>query len=267
MIDMTRRWTLAVGVAVLVGCNRGVPPADSHAVAAAAPTPAPAAVPLLSAADVDARLRGYWQKAGVAPTGPASDAVWLRRVWIDVVGTIPPPEVAARFLAEGAGDKRARMVDELVASPRWADHWTAYWDEQWMGRDARAPDVDRGAFRSWLHEELARNAPWNEVVTRLLTATGSNSSGGPKKESEINDGTQPQPDGVNGAVNWTLKYVMNPQDMAGTASRTLLGVQIQCAECHDHKTEKWTQKDFQGFAAAFVRTRLAPLDEGNAANP
>jgi hypothetical protein len=69
---------------------------------------------------------------------------------------------------------------------------------------------------------------------------------------------------VHGAVNWTLRYQQDPQDMAGAASRTLLGVQIQCAQCHDHKTEKWTQKDFQSLAAAFVRTRLAPLDRGPA---
>jgi hypothetical protein len=133
-----------------------------------------------------------------------------------------------------------------------------------MGRDARAPDVDRGAFRAWLHDVLARNVPWNEVVTQLVAASGLNSEGGARKEAYVNEGKGGEPAGVNGAVNWTLKYQLNPQDMAGTASRTLLGVQIQCAQCHDHKTEKWTQKDFQSFAAAFVRTRLVPVDRGKA---
>ncbi len=247
----------------LAACDRGAPPpALPPPVAAVLPPPAPVRPALLSSADVDARLRAEWQKAGVTPTPPAGDATWLRRVWLDVAGTIPPPEVARRFLANPSADKRARMLDELLASPLWADHWTAYWDDTWMGRDARAPIVDRGAFRAWLHDVLARNVPWNEVVTGLLTATGLNSDGPPKKEAYANEGKSGPPEGVNGAVNWTLKYLQNPQDMAGTASRTLLGVQIQCAQCHDHKTEKWKQTDFQSFAAAFVRTRLVPVDRG-----
>jgi len=218
----------------------------------------------MTSADIDLRLRADWHDAGVAPTPPADDATWLRRVWVDVAGTIPSPEIVRRFLADetdkGAG-KRARAIDELLASPRWADHWTAYWDDVWMGRDARRPDVDAGAFRGWLHDALAKNEPWSEVVTQLLTATGRNSAGGAKRDAEANDGRGGAAAGVNGAVNWTLRYQEAPADMAGAASRTLLGVQLQCAQCHDHKTEKWTQKDFQSFAAAFLRTRLEPVDD------
>ncbi len=218
----------------------------------------------MTSADIDLRLRADWHDAGVAPTPPADDATWLRRVWIDVAGTIPSPEIVGRFLADGTDKgarKRARAIDELLASPRWADHWTAYWDDVWMGRDARRPDVDAGAFRGWLHDALARNEPWSEVVTQLLTATGRNSAGGAKRDAEANDGRGGAAAGVNGAVNWTLRYQEAPADMAGAASRTLLGVQLQCAQCHDHKTEKWTQKDFQSFAAAFLRTRLEPVDD------
>jgi hypothetical protein len=100
------------------------------------------------------------------------------------------------------------------------------------------------------------------VVTELLTATGTNSEGGPKRLADANEGRDAPIPGVNGAVNWTLKYVQTPQDHAGMASRTLLGVQIQCAQCHDHKTEKWKQTDFQSFAAAFTRTRPVPRDTG-----
>jgi hypothetical protein len=272
MIAMSRGLMFPFAALVLAACQRGLPaPAASlpapalpaASASASSASAAPAAPPLLTPADVDARVRAEWQKAGVEPTAPANDAAWLRRVWIDVAGTIPPAEVATRFLADRAADRRARMVDELLGSPLWADHWTAYWDDQWMGREARGPDVDRGAFRAFLRAEFARNAPWSEVATLLLTATGKNSNGGSRRQSDENDGAQAAPADVNGAVNWTLKYQTNPQDMAGTASRTLLGVQIQCAQCHDHKTEKWTQGDFQGFAAAFVRTRLVPLDAGN----
>ncbi len=230
------------------------------AVAAAIPA---RAAPLMTSADVDALLRADWHDAGVAPTPPADDATWLRRLWVDVAGTIPPPEIVRAFIAEGASEataKRARAIEDLLASPHWADHWTAYWDDVWMGHGARGRDVDAGAFRGWLHDALARNEAWSAVVTQLLTATGRNSAGGSKRDAEANDGRTGAAQGVNGAVNWTLRYQEAPQDMAGAASRTLLGVQIQCAQCHDHKTEKWTQKDFQGFAAAFLRTRLEPVE-------
>jgi hypothetical protein len=265
-MERMRAFPLAM-LLVLAACDRGARPAATVASAPASslaspPTLLPARPALLTSADVDALLRRTWAAAGVTPTPRADDATWLRRAWIDVAGTIPPPEVARRFLADGSPDKRARMVDELLASPRWADHWADYWDDVLMGRVARAPDVDRGAFRAFLHDAFARNAPWSAVATELLTATGQNSEGGRQRDAIADDGRAGQRQGVHGAVNWTLRYQQAPQDLAGVASRTLLGVQIQCAQCHDHKTEKWTQKDFESFAAVFVRTRVAPIDRG-----
>ncbi len=288
---MSTRLLFVASVAVVVAaCDRGTPPPATPRAAAVATAPAaPPAPQLLTSADVDAKLRDEWTGAGVASVTRADDATWLRRAWLDVLGTIPPPEVSVRFLADKGADKRTRAVDEMLASPLWADHWTAYWDDVWMGRDMRAPQVDRGAFRAWLHDAFARNEPWDRMVRELLTATGVNGEGGRQRDALANDGaggtpacrtpegSETSPNGevraegvprehqnecVNGAVNWTLKYLQNPQDMAGAASRTLLGLQIQCAQCHDHKTEKWTQRDFQQFAAAFVRTRLVALDGG-----
>ena len=158
------------------------------------------------------------------------------------------------------------MLDELLASPLWADHWTAYWDDVWMGRDARAPDVDRGAFRAWLHDVLARNVPWNEVVTQLLTATGAQQRGrlAARRLRERGQGRR-RPRASTARSTGRSSTSRTRRTWRATASRTLLGVQIQCAQCHDHKTEKWTQKDFQSFAAAFVRTRLVPIDGGKPA--
>ena len=202
--------TAAIGL-LAAACDRGAPPRSAPlALTSSPPRGAPATVPLLTSADVDARLRAEWTTGAVAPTPPAPDATWLRRLWVDVGGTIPPPDVVRRFLADRSEGKRARAIDELLASPRWAVHWTAYWDDVWMGRDTRGPDVDAGAFRGWLHDALARNTPWNDVVTQLLTATGRNSGGGAKREAEANEGSAGAPAGVNGAVNWVLKYAENP---------------------------------------------------------
>jgi len=104
--------------------------------------------------------------------------------------------------------------------------------------------------------------PWDRMVYALVSATGQNSPGGPrpKSMSEAERAIQKTAEPVNGAVDWVLKYRDTPQDWAGDASKKFLGVQIQCAQCHDHKTEKWKQKDFRQFAACFMRAQTLPLD-------
>jgi hypothetical protein len=261
MKRMKVRASFLGGALALAACAAPQPTTPTLRAPPVASAEAPTRAPLMTSADVDGRLRREWTKTSVTPTAPADDATWLRRAWLDVLGTVPPPEEVRRFLADPAHDKRAQAVDGMLSSPLWADHWTEYWDDVWMGRDTRAPIVDRGAFRAWLHAALAKDEAWNAVVTELLTATGVNSEGGSLRDAYMSEGKAAPASGVNGAVNWTLRYAQTPQDMAGTASRTLLGVQIQCAQCHDHKTEKWKQSDFQSFAAAFTRTRFVPLDD------
>jgi hypothetical protein len=170
--------------------------------------------------------------------------------------------VVAAFLADTAPDKRAKAVDALLKSPHYADRWTSAWDEILMG-DARLPVVDRGAFRRWLHAQFEASTPWDKLVSSLITATGKNSVGG-KRRGPLGPAVDPEEEkdeGVNGAVNWLLKYNRSPLDLPAAASRVFLGVQIQCAQCHDHKTEKWTQADFRSFAACFAEVRAVPAGE------
>jgi hypothetical protein len=216
---------------------------------------------------VDDGLRGEWKRAGIVPAPRADDATFLRRAYVDLVGTVPPVDVTARFLADEAPDKRARLVESLLASPEYADHWMNYWDDVLMGTEVRGNLVDRAAFRGFLRARFAESAPWNAIVTELVAATGQNGHGGAKSgkkpglamgasTEETTLDTHP----INGAVNWALRFEQNPQDLGGTASRVFLGVQIQCAQCHDHKTEKWTQEDFRRFSSAFLHERLDPID-------
>src|SRR5262245_23175588 len=107
-----------------------------------APSKRSAATPALSskeersrhgASAIDAQLRGLWKKTGVGPVGRADDATFLRRAYVDIVGTIPPPDVVTKFLADEAPTKRDRLVDALLSSPEYVDHWTNYWDDVLMG--------------------------------------------------------------------------------------------------------------------------------------
>ena len=216
---------------------------------------------------VDHMIRAEWQKQKVVPAPPVDDARFLRRVYLDIAGTIPSPGVITSFLADKSPDKREKAVEALVDSPRYADHWTDYWDNVLMGRSARSQVLDRVAFRAWLHTQFEQNTPWNTFVYSLVSATGQNSTGGTyaKAYGAKSDAEPVSPEEaakVNGAVNWTLKYAGNPQDLSGSASKIFLGVQIQCAQCHDHKTEKWKQDDFRRFTACFISARAKPIDIG-----
>jgi len=231
------------------------------------PAPSRSSVPAVATATssrLDAMLRTQWQTAGLVPAERADDATFLRRAYLDVTGTVPPPERILAFLADDAADKRTQIITELVESPRYARHMADTWDQILMGPHVRTPVLDRGALTRWLEIQFARNAPWDELVTSLVTAEGTNSSGGARGIQAflggVDRGRDEMQEGVNGATNWLLRYGRRPQDLAGNASRVFLGVQLQCAQCHDHKTEPWTMEDFQSFTAAFAHTRAVPLE-------
>ena len=219
----------------------------------------------LKPAEIDHLVRAEWQKEGVVPASPVDDARYLRRVYLDITGTIPPPEVVSEFLTDRSPDRRAKAVDRLLDGPGYISNWTNYWDRTLMfGRAEQARMVDKGAFRLWLNDQFDKNTPWNKFVYDLITATGQNSAGGDYKAMRL--GLTPaaavDADGhpINGATNWVLRYSGKPEDLSGTASKVFLGVQIQCAQCHDHKTEKWKQTDFRSFTACFVNTRPKPVN-------
>jgi hypothetical protein len=252
-------------------------PAQSAApVASAVPKEKPKTLPVEA---IDTAIRDAWKAEGATAAPRADDATFMRRVYIDIVGTIPPAEEIGPFVADTSPDKRKKLVDKLLESPHYAEHWMNYWDDVLMGREGKAQIVDRVAFRYWLHARFAANSPWDRMVRDLVDATGQNSVGGarvnlPKALAmEVPMGTSvpmkgdpnaADLDAVNGAVNWTLRFEAAPLDLAGNASRVFLGVQIQCAQCHDHKTETWKQDDFRRFAAAFLHMRVNPIDVGPA---
>jgi hypothetical protein len=259
-------------------CGGSKPPAVSPPPTpnASAPVGPKQSATTFGVASIDGALREAWQKEGLTPAPRADDATFLRRAYLDIVGTIPPPDVTTAFVASTAEGKRQKAIDTLLASPEYAEHWMNYWDDVLMGREVKGPLVDRVAFRYWLRARFEANAPWDRMVRDLVSATGQNSIGGarvklpqamsmtavplgtsvPKKgEEDAADLEQ-----INGAVNWTLRFEQTPQDLAGNASRIFLGVQIQCAQCHDHKTEKWTQQDYRRFAAAFLHAKVDPIE-------
>jgi hypothetical protein len=189
-----------------------------------------------SAAQLDAALVRTLAGRGVAPE-LTDDVTFLRRISLDLTGRLPTPDEVRRFAADTAPDKRARVIDRLLVSDTYAVNWGRYWRDVLTYRTPASGNYLRWKqFDQWWSEQLRRNRPWDQVVTALVTACGAN--------DEV------------AAVNYLTALYGNPEEMAATTSRVFLGVQIQCAQCHNAKTEPWKREQFHEFAAFFGRARL-----------
>jgi hypothetical protein len=207
----------------------------------AAPASTPGGSPgPLPAPTVDELVAQSWRAAGVTPAPAASDLEFLRRVTLDLDGRIPTLAEAKAFIAEGTRDRRTRLVDRLLRSPEFAEHWADIYAELLFGSEPKAARFERKYDpASWLVRAFDENRPWNRVAGELLTASG-----------DVRD---------NGAVAFIASRLRGgggPEAIAGSVARIFLGLQIQCAQCHDHPYDpRWKQEDFYGLVAYFSRTR------------
>src|SRR5262249_40859293 len=182
---------------------------------------------------IDSEIRAAWEREKVEPAGPADDATFLRRVFIDLVGAIPSYEETVQFLGDKHPDKRAKLIDRLLADPRFAAHQATVWDQVILGRNpSNSVSQLRGSFRGWLTDKFAKNEPYDRWVRELLLAEKSSQEGG-------------------GAIFYLqyFQFLANPEEAATAVSRIFLGTQLQCTQCHDDRRgDKWKQQDFYGFA-------------------
>lgn len=190
---------------------------------------------------IDTSVRKGWQTEKLAPAGLADDATFLRRVYLDLVGTIPTADEARQFLKDADPQKRTKLIDRLLADPRFATNQANVWDQVLFGRKPGNPDAtrNRDGFKTWLADKFAKNVPYDQWVGSLLSA-----------EEE-------------GSELYYVQYRNQPEETAVAVSRIFLGMQLQCARCHNHPFDNWTQRDFYGLAGFFVR--LVVLEGGTTA--
>jgi hypothetical protein len=176
---------------------------------------------------VDAKLA----KLNVAPSGLCDDPEFLRRVFLDLTGTLPTPDEARKFLTDTAKDKRAKLVESLLDRPEFADLWALRWAD--LLRVDRQPLGHQRAhlYYKWVRGSIATNKPFDQFARELVTAEGPVNEVGP--------------------VNF-FKVVTKPGEMAGAVSQVFLGVRIACAECHHHPFDRWKQSDYYGMTAFFA---------------
>jgi hypothetical protein len=174
----------------------------------------------------------------------ASDEDFLRRVTLDLAGTIPSPNEVTLFGLDPSADKRLALIDRLLESDDYAQIWSAYWAEVIFSHATEARSrIVQPQFESWMQEQLAANRPWDEITTELLTATG--------KISE------------DGETALIFAHTGQAEELAAEVSRIFLGIQLQCANCHDHPTDSWKREQFHQLAAFFPRITVRPETPGD----
>ncbi|MBY0587344.1 DUF1549 and DUF1553 domain-containing protein [bacterium] len=189
-----------------------------------------------TAGEIDRLVFAKLEELQILPSDLCSDAEFVRRVHLDAIGVLPSPERVRSFLADTQPDtqsnRRTALIDEVLARPEYAKFWGLKWAD--VLRSTRKQVSYRGAhhFRRYLNETFAANKPFDQFVKELVTATGDPA--------------------VVPAANF-YRVSRDPMECAESTAQLFMGVRMQCAKCHNHPFERWTQDDYYGLAACFAR--------------
>lgn len=189
---------------------------------------------------LDRHIDSVLKREGLEPSKQTSDTEFLRRIHLDMTGKIPTPEEVLDFINDGSKNKRSKKIDELIGSEESNEYWTLLWVNWLIGRRDDGDDRRIG-LTGWVRNAQDTNMPYDQFVGELIAADG-----------QIKD---------NAAGNYVLRYERSPVFLTSHASRLFLGLPMQCAECHDHKTEAWLQEDFYGIAAFFTGIESKEMEE------
>lgn len=210
-------WSSAIGDDVV----KSSPPDDSASVAS----------------EVDRLIEAELAASNIKAAGLISDEDFLRRVSFDIAGTPPTAKEVTLFGLDPDPNKRSQMVNRLLATDEYATNWARYWRDVFFLRATNERALLMvGSFEDWMTKQLADNVGWNGITKAMLTATGSVQE--------------------NGATALMYIHEANQEEIAGEASRIFMGIQLQCANCHDHPTDKWTRDQFHALAAFFPRVSV-----------
>ncbi len=183
---------------------------------------------------IDERVLEKLRELNLPPSERSTDAEFIRRAYLDTIGVLPTAEETRTFLAETTPDKRDHLIDGLLARPEFVDFWAYKWSDLLLVNSDRLPVVPMWSYYQWIRRQVELNTPWDEFTRDLLTATGSTLE--------------------NGAGNFFILHD-EPTKLAETVSVAFLGMSINCAKCHNHPMEKWTNDQYYAFANLFSRVR------------
>ena len=189
---------------------------------------------------IDEHLAREWKSLGLQPAPLSGDTEFLRRVMLDLIGTLPTPDEVKAFAADPDPKKRSKFIDKLLDRPEYADYWSIKWGDLLRAHRRSLGDKGLATFNGWLRQSLRDNKPADRITRELLTAQGNLFLSGP-------------------VGFWFVDKL--PDEFAETTAQVFLGTRLQCAKCHHHPFEVWTQDDYHGMAAFFTRIKRKDTGE------
>ena len=187
------------------------------------------------ARNIDEAINARLRAENVAPSPRCDDAEFVRRLYLDITGHIPSAEKVAAFLDSREPNQRAKLIDELLASSEYGKHQADIWQSLLLQRTSDNRFIAFDKMTEWLEKGFNSNKPWDQMVRDILTAQGDMDK--------------------NGAVTYFLANPA-PDKLTDNATRVFLGVQLQCAQCHNHPFTNWKQDEYWGMAAFFTKVRF-----------
>jgi hypothetical protein len=184
---------------------------------------------------IDERVTAKLRELALPPSLRCSDPEFIRRLFLDTIGVLPSAEETRSFLADTAPDKRDKKIESLLRRPEFVDYWTYKWSDLLLVTKRKLKPAAMWSYYKWIRDQVASNTPWDVFARSLLTAQGSTLE--------------------NGAANYFVIH-QDPRECAETTSQTFLGFSMNCAKCHNHPMEKWTNNDYYGFANLLSRVRF-----------
>jgi hypothetical protein len=183
---------------------------------------------------IDAEVNRKLAEAKLVASAGCSDEEFLRRVCLDVIGVIPAADRARAFLDDRSPDKRAKLIDELLADPHFGRRMADIWTAKLFPRDSNNRFVLKEPLYKWLEDEFNKNAGWDKLVTHLVTATGTVAE--------------------NPAATYFLAN-RSVDKLTDTTTQHFLGIQLQCAQCHNHPFTSWKQTEYWGMAGFYSKVK------------
>ena len=183
---------------------------------------------------IDEHVVAKLSELRLEPSPQCSDVTFVRRAFLDVIGTLPTPTEVREFLADETDGKRDRLIESLLARPEFVDYWAYKWSDVLLVNGNKLRPKGVKAYYEWIRNEISENTPWDEFARKIVTSTGGSIE--------------------NGATNFFALH-QDPENMAENVSQAFLGLSIACAKCHNHPLEKWTNSQYYSFANLFSRVR------------
>ncbi len=183
--------------------------------------------------DIDRLVMEKWRALGLAPSSAATDFEFIRRACLDALGTLPTPQEVREFLADGAADKRVKLVDRLLDRPEYAAFWAQQWGDLLRNKQNDGAQKENSVkFAEWLKKAFAENMPFDKFARELICVSG-----------KIEEHPQ---------MDW-YRQLNSPENRVEDTSQVFLGLRVACAHCHNHPFERISQNDYWQFAAFFAK--------------